>query len=390
MKYFTAGLNIGETRKPSNPSYYRHTNFQWQFLQQCHGLLRPEDELFLIGNLAVSAQDLAFYDHLPPCKLRIFPGDAEAEISDFASTVHAKLSQHAADLEIITGDCYVMIAGAGWRIDYDSRKLNSFSCPMPSICGDGYGLWRVRQLLNGEPIVNVDVDAWGGQLVSEEYLYRQRENVMDGLYAHILDGAQFSDAHYREQQAALSAIDQSASALMQTEIMQAYIKRWGWNFVRAGILVANDQNEFLCVEEPRMLDKLTGEYKDVYDIWNLPSGSTKSPDEGSLAAAIRRTAEETGYPIEPLGYLFTQEKPDPKHPYVMPVYAAKVSGEPQDFDHRAIRSVRWMTRDRIEALNAEGKLRSPQFMLEAIRRYTAGEILPLETVKIHRRKNPPK
>lgn len=373
--FFTAGLRVGETPNPDN-AWLRQS-----FLEQCAQRIRHDDDLYLVGDLITGIDNLQFYDQLPDCRLHIFCGASECSIPNFEEEAYKRLHKHRNRLNVMTGVQYVNVGFTEtWRIAHHSQELGGFACAMPSICGDGHSFWRARQLINGEPIINVDFEAWGGRLVTENMIYQEAHKIKSGEYATALDGAHFYDAHYQAQQNAMTRLQETTYGFLKTELMQAYIKRWGWNFIRAGVLVVNDNGEFLCVEEPRMKDKVTKQYIDVWDIWNLPAGSAKSPTESSKAAAVRRIKEETGYPIELTGLLFIKEKPDEMYPYSMPVYVGKVIGEPVNFDHQAIRSVAWKTEAEIEDLQAAEKLRSPDFMLEAIRCYTEGLILPLDVV----------
>lgn len=175
-------------------------------------------------------------------------------------------------------------------------------------------------------------------------------------------------------------ISQHGEVALQSPALQFHIDRWGWNFLRAGVVVRNQHGRYLCVEETRA--KVNGVYQDVYDIWNLPSGATESTLEGTQAAAIREVKEETGYDVKLTGLLYITQKRDQKFPYLMVVYAAEVvpDGPISDFNHQEIRSVRWMTAREIAQLNSKLKLRSPHFMLRAIELYEKQRILPLHLV----------
>ncbi len=175
-------------------------------------------------------------------------------------------------------------------------------------------------------------------------------------------------------------INQHSEVTLQSPALQFHINRWGWNFLRAGVVVRDQRGKYLCVEETRA--KVNGVYQDVYDIWNLPSGATESTLEGTQAAAIREVKEETGYDVKLTGLLYITQKRDQKFPYLMVVYAAEVipGGPTADFNHQEIRSIRWMSAQEIADLHSAGKLRSPHFMLRAIELYEKQKILPLHLV----------
>lgn len=189
--------------------------------------------------------------------------------------------------------------------------------------------------------------------------------------------------------ATLAAIRQSGKALMQTPEFQTHVERWGFNFLRTGVLVAkyfSGATHYLCVEEAKA--KVNGEYQEVYDVWNLPSGSCKSPTESRQAAGIREVYEETGYHVKLTNFLFIISKADSNFPYSMNVYAARLRDEDEapdldHIDHNEIRSTRWLTCAAIDKLAEQRKLRSPHFMLKAVHAYEDGALLPL-TVAIDR------
>lgn len=199
--------------------------------------------------------------------------------------------------------------------------------------------------------------------------------------AVIMEECNKYEGYYREKVEMLKQIGETSRALIDTEEFQTYIDCWGFNFLRSGVLVVRVRDgvrEYLCTEETKM--KIGNDYQDVFGIWNLPSGSCASPTEKRQDAGIREVLEETGYQVKIIGFLFTTSKADPYFPYSMNVYVAKlVNDEPlQDFDRTEVRSIRWMTAEQIEQLGQQQKLRSPHFILGAVRRYEQGLVLSLD------------
>lgn len=379
-KYFTSGLLIGAENVPGSRFYYRPDDFEERFLDECRHKLQPEDDLFLVGNIVAGVQDLQFFNRLPDCRLHIIPGTVERAIPNFESEVFRYLQRRQNRTEVAL-DYNVTIGDTVWRVNHSAQKLGGYACFMPSICGDSQGMWRMRRLLNGQPIVSVDIDVWSGQLVSEDYLASLQCELELGVYDTALDGQHFYDVHYQAQQDALAKIDETAAGILQTKLMQAYIKRWGYNFRRAAGLVVNQQGDFLCVEEPKM--KINGTYQNVYDIWSFPAGSAKAPSEDSISAIERRGEQETGYPVKVAGFLFYQEGPGEIFSYDMPVYLLRVTGEPHDFDHKAIRSTAWKSYDDLKQLEQAKKIRS-SYVMKAVERYRRGEVYPLSIVVINK------
>lgn len=175
------------------------------------------------------------------------------------------------------------------------------------------------------------------------------------------------------------AINVDRDTIMDLPAVKFHIDRWGWSFVRAGVVVRNQLGQYLCVEETR--GRVNGVYQDVYDIWNLPAGSAQNPLENSLRIAMRETEEETGHKVEITGLLFIKRKLSAGSPHIMVVYEARVVDDaPHDFDHKEIRSLRWMTCAEIMDLKLQDKLRSPDFIIEAVQRCEAGQSLPLSAI----------
>lgn len=176
-----------------------------------------------------------------------------------------------------------------------------------------------------------------------------------------------------------NAINDDRDVIMSLPAIKFHIDRWGWSFVRAGVVVRDELGRYLCIEDIRC--RIGGVYQTVYGIWNLPAGSAKEPTEGFLRNARREVEEETGHKVEINKLLFIKRKLSPGSPHIMAVYEAKVTGgAPRDFDHKEINSLRWMTCEEIMDLKRQNKLRSPDFILEAVRRCEAGQTLPLSTI----------
>lgn len=377
-QFFTAGLCIGSVSNSKKPECLRSD----YFLNQCHACLGPDDDLYLVGDLVGSIQDLKFYDQLPNCRLHIVPSATENAIPNFQEEVYKQLPKHRDFTTVQSSLQVTVIRDRLWGITFSAQDVMDLELHCPLICGDAAGLWRTRRLTSGIPVINVAAEAWCGHLVSEEMLEQEFKNLMSGSYDRILYGLHFDDAHYRQQQAMLDKIRGDRSTLMNTPGMQTHQKRWGYSYRRVGVLVVNKEGEFLCVEEKRKRGK-DGAYHDVRDIWNLPATTALNPTEEYHEIVARCLATKTGYHGTPTGILFLQEKLDAVDPYDMMVFVAQVDGEPTNFSHRGVHSVRWLSWEQIQLLDLAHKLRSREFMLGAIERYLKGKILPLDIATPH-------
>lgn len=189
LNFFSADLHVGESPAKGNPSYYRPLPpefYQQQFLDQCRQI-QPTDKLYLVGDLVTRLEHLAFYNRLPECNLYIFLGNKEKKLPNFISEAKQILAHYAGHLEIIPDWQEIEVSGRLWRIGHRPEAIAGLEPALPCICGHVHGFWRTRQLKNGQPIINVGVDAWDHALVTEEFINLQYEGVMNGRFRKILD-----------------------------------------------------------------------------------------------------------------------------------------------------------------------------------------------------------
>lgn len=91
-------------------------------------------------------------------------------------------------------------------------------------------------------------------------------------------------------------------------------------------------NSILMVKEAK---------KQVYGLWNLPSGKLE-PLEDIFAGAKREAKEETGYDIELTGLLTVQNFMRIEKPTLRIVFRADIIGGAQNFDDLEILEVQWI------------------------------------------------
>lgn len=184
-QFFTSDWHIGEKQTPNTHSFLRPYPTEVmaeRWLAQCFELLKPEDELIILGDLAVSLDDLDFYRRLPPCTVSVVVGDKETGEKFFKWTDFLeKVKEPGLFDHVYCPSAFVMIEGKGFRLAHKPTDLFGYATPMPSICGHVHGIWRTACMPNGEPLINVGIDAWGG-LVSEAQIIHQYRAIKDGLY----------------------------------------------------------------------------------------------------------------------------------------------------------------------------------------------------------------
>lgn len=173
----------------------------------------------------------------------------------------------------------------------------------------------------------------------------------------------------------VSQINSNRSTLFELEVTKAHRQRWGDSWYRAGVIVANEQGEFLLVEERRA--RINGVWCDVEDMWNIPSGSCQE-DEQFIDAAVREAREELGQGVVLKGICAIKHGKHNDDPCLLIVFAAELTNEKFEFDHKEIKSQRWFSEGAIDRLNNQGKLRSSDLVLQSVKNYQQGLILPIE------------
>lgn len=188
-KFFSADLHVGEGPTPGTPTYYRWgppEAFQRHFLDLCHKQISKNDDLYLIGDLVCSVQDIKFYDQLPDCRLHIVCGNKEKRIENFADETFKRLSSRRNRMEIIAETLVIETNDRIWRLIHRPEDILKYPVLLPTLCGHEHGFWRTKKLPNGEPIINVGIDAWGN-LVSEEFIELQHQGVKSGKFDRFMD-----------------------------------------------------------------------------------------------------------------------------------------------------------------------------------------------------------
>lgn len=190
MRWFTSDWHIGHTNiiKYCDRPFLSTQSMDDFLIHHANGLLSADDELWVLGDLAFGALDdtLARYRELIP-KLVVVTGNHDRPHPSFKSRqdkdkwlerYRALTGAH----EIINGNTMITLKDGTRahvshfpRITEDHRpeRVDKFSAfrpaddGLPVIHGHTHGLWRQR----GDNL-DVGIDAWGGQLVSEDTVIR--------------------------------------------------------------------------------------------------------------------------------------------------------------------------------------------------------------------------
>ena len=189
-KFFTSDWHVGEQATPDTHSFLRSKPTEVlaeEWLEQCHKLLKSDDIFYILGDLAVSLDDLSFYARLPKCETIIIFGDKEANDKNFSLNDWRNKMAEGWGYE---GNKNGWHCGSIWEVEVGEHSFCVAHKPedcmeaaltKPALCGHVHGIWRTQCMPNGKPIINVGVDAWGG-IVSEEMISHQYDAITKGHY----------------------------------------------------------------------------------------------------------------------------------------------------------------------------------------------------------------
>jgi len=170
MDYFTADWHIGEAQTPNTHSFLRPRPTEVmveEWLLHCSEVLKPEDRLICLGDMILELEHFAALGALPKCQTKLLVlGDKEHRHNHLALLEKAQ----AAGFTAVVNTWTLPIAGRDWFLSH--KPSDCFGQALPALCGHVHGIWRSSQMPNGQPIINVGIDAWGG-LVSEECITHQ-------------------------------------------------------------------------------------------------------------------------------------------------------------------------------------------------------------------------
>jgi calcineurin-like phosphoesterase family protein len=138
-----------------------------QWLQHCHEVLKPVDRLICLGDMILNLEDFAVLKELPDCQFKLLILGEKERRHDITEVCE---KARAAGFTLVAPHWEMSIAGRQWFLSH--KPSDCFSRGLPALCGHVHGMWRSQCLPNGQPIVNVGIDAWGG-LVSEDFIAHQ-------------------------------------------------------------------------------------------------------------------------------------------------------------------------------------------------------------------------
>lgn len=165
--------------------------------------------------------------------------------------------------------------------------------------------------------------------------------------------------------------------------LQESIAEYGTPWFRSAAVVVNNGGRILMIHEGRVqIKKIKDEalkqqklaegrslndWVDGDGGWNMPSGRL-GLGEVFEDGAERETKEESGWKATIKQYLCTRTG----KLYIMPIFLARANHGPAQFrttETRETLEIAWLTVEEIRKLHADNKLRSPEFVSQALDAY---------------------
>ena len=132
-----------------------------------------------------------------------------------------------------------------------------------------------------------------------------------------------------------------------------------------GGIIKNEDNKYLLIKERK---------EKYYGMYNLPAGHLEE-NELLLDGAKREIKEETGYDVNVKGIIQigSTEK------FTSFIFYCEITSTQESYNVDEIMSVEWLKFDEIN--NISDKLRSPDLILDAIKRVEENKIYPIDIIK---------
>lgn len=192
MNYFTADFHLNEISAPHTHSFLRpfQPNPNENLLDKLYRLkdLNEDDILYHLGDVAVDIEGWKYcveYMKNIPCKKVLILGDKETNNKNCTWEEIEPYAQQCFD-EIYQKKVILTLFGQALLIHKPVDGVLD-DCGLPIICGHIHGSARVQKFAVPQrdinrPIINVGIDAWCYQIVSEERLEHQYNALTKGYY----------------------------------------------------------------------------------------------------------------------------------------------------------------------------------------------------------------
>ena len=132
-----------------------------------------------------------------------------------------------------------------------------------------------------------------------------------------------------------------------------------------GGVIKNNENKYLLIKERK---------EKYYGMYNLPAGHLEE-NELLLDGAKREIKEETGYDVDIKGLIQigNTEK------FTSFIFYCEITSDQESYNSDEIMSVEWFNYEDIKSIS--NNLRSPELLLDAIKRIEDNKVYPLDIIK---------
>lgn len=184
MKYFTSDWHHGEEKLPNTHSYLRTVTGQelFKFMIKQVKKLSASDTLVFNGDVAITLEKFAeVSDAFKTCRCKkiLIIGDKENANKNFIFTELESLGLLNC-FDNVELDTSINVNDISYYVVH--KPLDGLSLNKPVICGHIHGVWKTQKMPNNNPIINVGIDAWVNQLVTESYIQHQYNAISKGYY----------------------------------------------------------------------------------------------------------------------------------------------------------------------------------------------------------------
>jgi calcineurin-like phosphoesterase family protein len=182
----TADLHVGEEPRIDTHSFLRLEGTSVmvdRLFKNCRVVMQPEDTLIIVGDVGIRLGDLEKLTRLslPTWGRRVLVlGDKEYNSRHFTLDEFMSENEVQQVFHDVVRTTTVTIAGVEYFVSH--KPTDCLAQPLPAICGHVHGVWRTARMPNGQPIINVGMDAWCGNIVTEDFIAHQYDCVMKGYY----------------------------------------------------------------------------------------------------------------------------------------------------------------------------------------------------------------
>ena len=132
-----------------------------------------------------------------------------------------------------------------------------------------------------------------------------------------------------------------------------------------GGIIKNDDNKYLLIKERK---------EKYYGMYNLPAGHLEE-NELLIDGAKREIKEETGYDVDVKGIIQIGSTKK----FTSFIFYCEITSIQESYNSDEIMSVEWLSFDEIK--NISDKLRSPELILDALKRAEDNKVYPLDIIK---------